>query len=125
MTSPEPGDDRLAREFAKLRSADGDRVPPFEAMWRPRPKRRSPWWIAAPVATVPLLATAAAVILWIAHPRSEPAPAAPPGPAAAQVTAQVTAEVTELDPQPLDFLLDSPSLGETPDFDSNPIGNHP
>lgn len=121
MTSPEPGDDRLAREFAKLRSADGDRVPSFEAMWRPRPKRRAPWWIAAPVAAVPLLVAAAAVIVWIAQPESGPSPAAAP----VQVAASFPAQLTRLDPQPLDFLLDSPGLGETPDFDSNPIGTHP
>lgn len=108
--SPDPGDEPLARELANLREADGAKVPPFEGMWRPRPKRLSPWWLAAPVAAVPVLAAAAAMILWVSSPQKEPRPASA-GPAAVLV----------LDPEPLDFLLDSPSLGSSPDFDTNPI----
>lgn len=112
--SPEPADDPLAREFAKLRAADADKVPPFEAMWRPRARRLSPWWLVAPAAAaVPVLAAAAAMILWISRPLQEARPAAAVG--AGPVAVQV------LDPEPLDFLLDSPVLGSSPDFDTNPI----
>jgi len=104
---------KIDDEFAKLRAEDADKVPPFEAMWRPRPKRASRWWLAAPAAGVPVLAAAAVMILWTAAP-STPA-----------VTSAATTPVQAitLDPEPLDFLLDSPSLASAPDFDTNPI--HP
>lgn len=102
---------KIEDEFAKLRDADAQKVPPFEAMWRPRAKRLSPWWIALPATAVPVLAAAAAVLVWIASPHREPSPAA---------AAPTTVQAMVLDPEPLDFLLDSPSLGSAPDFDSNP-----
>jgi hypothetical protein len=117
MMSPDPREDDLAAEFAKLRDADGGKVPRFEAMWRPRPKRLSPWWIAAPAAAVPVLAAAAAVILWVARPQNEAAPAA-------GAVAPAALQAMVLDPEPLDFLLDSPSLGATPDFDTNPVATN-
>jgi len=115
--SPEPGDESLAHELAKLREADRANVPPFEGMWRARPKRLSPWWIAAPVTAVPVLVAAAVMILWVSRPLQEARPAAASaGPVAAQA----------LDPEPLEFLLDSPVLGSAPDFDSNPLATtHP
>jgi hypothetical protein len=107
---------KIDDEFAKLRAEDADKVPPFEAMWRPRPKGVSRWWLAAPAAAVPALAVAAVMIFWIAAPHPESAPAV-------TSAAPTPVQAVTLDPEPLDFLLDDPTLASAPDFDTNPI--HP
>jgi len=125
MTS-EPRDETLARPFAELRRADVENAPPFDSMWRPSARgtrRVSPWWVAAPAVSV--VAAAAALALWVGLHRSAaeaPAPgaavaAAAPGLTTAQVASGVRGSI---EPLPLDFLLDQPSLAAIPDFDSLP-----
>jgi len=114
MTS-ELRDDALAERFAELRSADARRAPPFASMWRPSPSRSrvSPWWIAAPAFT--FVAAAAALAIWVGQKQlAEPAAASAPPAATPQLA------ISRIEPGPLDFLLDQPSLAAIPDFDSDP-----
>jgi hypothetical protein len=105
-------DDDLREAFRSLKRRDASRAPPFDAMWRREP-RRSPWRVVVPI--VSLAAAAAAVlVVWcgsremgstaplVSHASSQPAIPA------------------DLDPAPLDFLLDTrgvSALAGMPDFD--------
>jgi hypothetical protein len=116
---------RTAREaFAKLRASDGKNVPPFDRMMSARRPRVSTWWIAAPSMTV-ATAAAAAFVFWISRGDSDRSlSAGVAAPAASAVVASVVPSTrvrVDVPPDPLAFLLDSPSLTSMPDFDSNPI----
>ncbi len=117
--SMEPPDPKLSAEFAELRRRDAEKAPAFETMWRPRARRVSAWWVAAPAAT--FVAAAAAAVLWIgsaAMRRAEPPPAA----GAAVVAKPSEPELrVAMDPDPLGFLLEQPSISSVPDFDSVPV----
>lgn len=105
-------DDRLKEGFAKLRADDARRAPPFEAMWSARPRRRSPWIVAAPM--VSMAAAAAVILVWCRVAQYEAAPSA------AVAVAPAAPPAIADDPAPLDFLLDVPmgaSLAKVPDFD--------
>ena len=101
--------------FAELRRADAAKAPPFARMWRPREKRVSIVWIAAPA--VSFVAAAAAVVIWIgvdARKADAPAPAA-------AIAAVPTPNVrVALEPDPLGFLLEQPSIASMPDLDRDP-----
>jgi hypothetical protein len=99
----EPMDERdtkLRSAFAELRAHDQSTAPPFASVWgRPaRPRRSALLWM------VPLGATAAALLVWLAI-----GPVAPPAP---PPTAASTPELVGIrDPEPLAFLLERPAGG--------------
>jgi len=106
-------DEELKDAFRALRETDAARAPRFDARRRQR-------GVHAALIVVPsfaVLASAAAVILFIGQANK---PAASPAP----VAAAVSAAPTVFDPEPLGFLLETPALG-TPDFDSDPTGKQP
>jgi len=115
---PRTNDPELRARFAELRGDDARRAPAFESMWRPRARARkvvSAWWVAAPVVS---FAAAAAFVVWIASPRA--ADRAAPAPVAhASAVAPTEPDVrVAMEPDPLGFLLEEPSLASLPDFDS-------
>lgn len=108
-------DDELRARFAELRREDARRAPDFGAMRAaPRPVRSPLRW-ALPVVAV----AAAAAIVVVRCGASELTASAP-------ASAPAAASAPELDPAPLDFLLETPgsdALARTPDlFDSTTIG---
>ena len=111
--SDEPRDPELEGAFAELRRRDAERAPPFAPMWRPRRKRATVVWLAAPAVTV--AAAAAALVLWIGVRRdAEPAPP----PAAAAVAAASAPDLrVAMEPDPLGFLLEQPA---TANLDADP-----
>jgi len=107
-----PEDERLAREFAKQREKDARGAPPFAAMWRVRPRLISPWWFTLPA--VSAVAAAATIILVVQTQTKDSEPRA------ASASRAVVVE-QPLDPEPLAFLLDSPTLESAPDFDESSV----
>ena len=99
-------DERLRQTFRKLREADAERVPTFEAI-RSRPAARRPrslWLLVGPVTGS--MAAAAVILLWCNAERNAAAP-----PIAATAGARAPAGAAPVDTAPLDFLLESPSRG--------------
>jgi hypothetical protein len=99
-------DDELRERFRVLRRHDARRAPAFAPMWRRAPAR-SPWTVVAPV--VSLAAVAAVLLVWCGtqHLKMGKAPSL------------AAVSPADLDPAPLDFLLDTPgsaALSGTPDF---------
>lgn len=96
-------EEKLKTAFEELRAHDQASAPPFASVWgRPARARRSPLlWL------VPLGATTAALLVWLAI-----GPIAPPSPSPPSVkdaAAPVLAGVR--DPEPLAFLLERPRGG--------------
>ncbi|MBX3193218.1 MAG: hypothetical protein KF819_39910 [Labilithrix sp.] len=122
-------DERLKGAFTKLREADADKAPSFDALVRAgRPKRRSPWAFAAPIAS--LAAAAAALLLWCgtqtmatsSAPQAAPPANAPVASAALVAVDQEPARA--IDPAPLDFLLRMPgtsALAAMPSFGTSDL----
>lgn len=108
------GDDDLIKgAFRELRASDAERAPPFDPQ-----RKRSKKGVHAALVLVPsfaVLASAAAIVLWIGM--SRPTRAAAP----VVVVANVVSPPPPLETEPLGFLLDTPAFG-TPDFDSDPGG---
>ncbi|HEY1957286.1 MAG TPA: hypothetical protein VGH28_16820 [Polyangiaceae bacterium] len=104
----------LEKAFAELRRDDASKAPPFAPMWRPRQKRVSLLWIAAPAAS--FVAVAAAFAIWIGTNAARKSDAAPP---AAAVASGPSVRVA-MEPDPLGFLLEQPSIASLPDFDVDP-----
>lgn len=98
--------------FAKLREADAKRAPPFDRMWRARPRRSVLWLIAPKAMAMTAIAAAACVVFWLARDRDAKQAVVSVAPPIARVA---------LPPDPLAFLLESPTLASTPNFDSNPL----
>jgi len=110
MSQPE-----IDEAFAELRREDAKKAPPFARMWRPREKRVSIFWVAAPA--VSCAAAAAALVIWVAvDARRADAPA----PVAAVPAPSVR---VAMEPDPLAFLLEQPSIASMPDLDRDP--RHP
>jgi hypothetical protein len=119
---PKVDDPALRARFAELRRDDARRAPDFPSMWRPRARKAvSAWWIAAPAAS--FAAAAAAVVLWVASSVTldrAPAERSPVASVSAVAPAPGPDVRVAMAPDPLGFLLDTPSLASVPDFDSDP-----
>src|SRR5438552_11000268 len=107
-------DDDLKGAFRALRQSDAECAPGFDLGRKPRPRKPRVALVLAPSFAV--LASAAAILLWIGRANAPPQASAPVVAAAAQPTI--------LEPEPLGFLLDVPDIG-SPDFDSDPTGKRP
>lgn len=109
-------DPALEERFRELRNHDARRAPAFAAIVR-RPKRRR-WVAGGGVATA--LALAAAIALWIGTRSAAPTTTPVLDPRDPNLVPKIT--IVQLDPAPLDFLLDPP---KSPSFDVVPVPEQP
>lgn len=127
MTLP-TDDEKLKQAFGALKREDARDAPSFESIAKRPKRRRSPWVVVVPLASVGA-AAAAMLLVWSSTTSMAPQAAAP-GPASRSDLGRAGGggaresdgvAVTLSDPAPLDFLLDLPgssALAATTSFDT-------
>ena len=111
-------DDDLKGAFRELRASDAERTPPMDALLQKHRRKRGIHAAFVLVPSFAVLASAAAIALFVGSMKTRAA-AAPVVVVMASAVAPAPPPV--MDDEPLGFLLETPSFG-TPDFDSDPGG---
>jgi len=110
-------DERLKHAFDKLREDDARRAPSFEDVRQRLPRKRSPWVVIAPLASV--AAAAAVLVVWCGASPEKPPSMTAAASSAAPMGGESAAPPAEVDDAPLDFLLAVPGLRGTPNFETS------
>lgn len=106
-------DDELKRRFGELKARDAGGAPPFEALIAKRPRRKTPLFVVM----APVVAAAAAFLLWCGTSLTVRSKVASAPVAAVQAPPSIRVQAAaEL---PLDFLLEQAPI--TVNLDADPL----